>query len=347
MIKMVIKMYTNFHYTYIYFFVVIAFAIVLGIIAYKKNKKMESQLNELIKNNEFIAKKRDKYEQIINNNAASIADEKKDYQKYGILFGILALIPLVLFVIFHHYIFMILFTIVFIIGAVIVGKKMSAYSVKAQKMYNETAKEILKELNPDLEYYPDRGYLYQEYNSLHFYEECDRFYSEDMIINNKTGFTSADIIVESEHEDDDGHKYYSTEYEGSLARIDIKNIGCNIILGGLSKYTSMKYVGFNKIMFEHDEFNKEFLCFTDNELIAYKVLTPDIMEELVNIKKNTIGDINVRIMNNKLYIRFSGTNGFDGKEDSKDELFLSVVILEEIMKTMDNIKKIIEKKNMD
>ena len=65
------------------------------------------------------------------------------------------------------------------------------------------------------------------------------------------------------------------------------------------------------------------------------------MEEFVRIKENTIGDIDIRIINDKLYIRFSGTNGFDSMGE---DLFKSVAVLEEIMKTMDKIKKIIESK---
>jgi hypothetical protein len=214
-------------------------------------------------------------------------------------------------------------------------------------MYEETDKNIFKELDPDLEHFPIGGYSYHEYNLLYFFVVRDRFTSEDMIVNNKTSFCSADITVESEHEDDDGHTYYSTEYDGSLARINIKDIDCVIILGGVGKYSFRRNDAFTKIMFEDDEFNKQFLCYTDNELTAYKILTPDIMEELVNIKKNMIGDMEVRIIDNALYIRFFGTNGFDGRENSAEELFNSVAVLDEIMKTMNNVKKIIEKKHID
>lgn len=331
----------------IVFFVFFAFIVVSIIMGLRNRKKDEAKMNELIQSDEFITKNREKYEQIINNNAASISGEKKEYHRNGIIFGILVLIPLILYVITNHIIFMILFGLVAVVGGIIFAKKADGYMTKAKGMYDETAKAILKELDSNLDYRPNVGFDMHEYLKLWFAEDCDRYSSEDMIVNTKTGFTYADIIIESEHEDDEGHTHYTVEFDGSITKMDIKNIGCTIILGGLSKHTSMKYFGFKKIMFEHDEFNKEFLCFTDNELIAYKVLTPDIMEEFVNVKKNTIGDINVRILNDKLYIRFSGTNGFDGREDSKEELFKSVAVLEEIMKTMDKVKKIIERKNMN
>ena len=320
-----------------------AVIIIVGVL---KNRKNQKKIGEITKNNEFIEKNRAKYEQIINNNADSLSEERKAYKRNGIIFGVVVAIPLILYFITKETVFIFIFPVVLIVFGLIFGKKASTYLSKSQELYNETAKTIIKELDPDLEYFPNNGINYQEYRTLFFVEACDRFTSEDMIVNNKTGFCSADIVVESEHEDDDGHTYYSTEYDGSLAKIGIKDIECNIVLGGVSKFAFVRS-GFNKIKFEHDEFNKEFLCFTDNELTAYKILTPDIMEELVNIKKNTIGDIDVRLIKDHLYIRFSGTNGFDGREDSKEELFNSVAVLEEIMKTMNKIKEIIERKNMD
>ena len=333
----------------VFFFQIIVIGLIVGtiVITVFKQNKLQDKKRDLAKNNEFIEKNRAKYEQIINSNAASIADERKGYKKNGIIFAILVIIPLLLYFVTMQIVFIFLFPVVIIVGGIIFGKKANAYITKSKRMYEEIAQDILKDLDSNLEYYPNRGYSYQEYSLLYFYEDCDRFTSEDMIVSNKTSFCTADIKVESEHEDDDGHTSYVTEYDGSLAKINIKNVGCTIILGGLSKLAFRRSDVFTKIMFEHDEFNKQFLCFTDNELTAYKVLTPDIMEELVHIKKNTIGDIEVRIINDELYIRFRGTNGFDGREDSKEELFSSVAVLEEIMKTMNRIKEIVERKTMD
>ena len=332
---------------YIFPMIVFGIIIISIVVAAIRSKKLQSKKSELVKNSEFIEKNRAKYEQIIDNNAASIADERKEYKRNGIIFGILVLSSILIYFVTMQTYFIFLIPVVIIVGGIIFGKKANAYATKSKEMYEETAKSILKELDPNLDYYPDRGYSYQEYQPLYFYEDCDRFTSEDMIVNSRTGFRTADITVESEHEDDDGHTSYVTEYDGSLAKIGIKNINCTIILGGLSKHSFRRSDTFTKIMFEHDEFNKEFLCFTDNELTAYKILTPDIMDELVTIKKSTIGDMEARLINDKLYIRFSGTNGFDGREDSKEELFASVAVLDEIMKSMNKIKEIIERKNND
>ena len=331
----------------IFDFVVIGIIGISIITAVFKNKKLQQKKQNLVNNSEFIENNRAKYEQIINNNAANLRDEKKEYKRNEVIFIVLILIPLILYFVTREMIFIILFPAVIVICMLIFGKKANAYISKSKEMYEETAKAILKELNSDLEYFPDKGYTYQEYSPLYFYEDCDIFTSDDMIINNKTSFCTADIKIQSEHEDDDGHTSYVTEFDGSLAKIDIIDIKCTIILGRLSKGSFKRSDIFTEIMFENDEFNEQFLCFTDNELQAYKILTPDIMEELLNIKKRTIGGMEVRLINDKLYIRFSGTNGFDGSGDSKEELFSSVVVLDEIMKTMNKIKEIIEKKTIN
>ena len=172
-----------------------------------------------------------------------------------------------------------------------------------------------------------------------------------MIVNLQKNFIYADILVESKEEDDDGHTYYETQFDGTLARMNINNVDCNIILGGLGENSFFKNGSYKNIKFENDEFNKLFVCFANNELNAYKVLTPDVMEEFVNIKKNSLGDIDIRIFNDKLYIRFKDTNGFDStilnKKTEKENLFKSVAILNQRIKTMNKVKIIIDNKNMN
>ena len=332
---------------FLFFIAIIILFIAMLIYSRKKTKNSTKYKEDLVSNNEFIKKNREKYEQIMNNNYESLSDERLKARRIIIFYVIICIIPLTLYFIFKNFIFILLFPVILITFGLICGNKINEYFRKSREMYNNTAQSILKEFDSNLEYYPTNGYKKEEYYKLYFAEPCDRFSSEDLIVNDSTGFYSADILVESEHEDDDGNTYYSTEYDGSLAKMDIKDIGCTIILGGLSKYSSIRNKEFQKVLFENDSFNKEFLCFTNNEFTSYKILTPDIMEEFIRIRENMLDDIDIRIINDKLYIRFSGTNGFDGDEGSKDELFKSVAVLEEIMKTMEKVKKIIENKNMN
>ncbi len=225
------------------------------------------------------------------------------------------------------------------------------YNSNSDKKFYEIAREIIKDFDNELDYQPSMGFTSAEYGFCRFPETCDRFHSEDMIVNKSKGFQFADVLVESEYEDDDGHTHYSTEYQGSLAKMSIKDVDCKIFLGGMKTNWLFSNKDYIKIKFENDEFNDLFRAYADNELIAYKILTPDVMEEFVNIKKYSFGDVDIRILNNKLYIRFLSGNGFDSssfsKEMDKENLCQSIAVLEEVMKTMEKVKKIIERKNVD
>lgn len=334
----------------IIFICFLLFLIILGLIGLKENKreleKNEHKKNNLVENNEFILEKKEKYEKIMDDNTASLYGERQLVKKRMILYGILVFVAIALYFIFKKPILIPLIPITIIVPGLIFGKQLSYIFSESSRMYNETTAAILKEYDNNLNYYPTDGFKREEYNSLYFTEPCDVYRSSDLITNLQNGFCYADVFIESIDHDDEGTTY-NVEFDGSLARMNISNIGCTIILGGLGENSFMRNDTFKIIKFENDNFNKMFVCFSDNELGAYKILTPDVMEQFINIRNSSVGNIDIRIINDKLYIRFKGTNGFDGLEGSKNELFKSVAILDHIIKTMENVKKIIESKNMN
>ena len=87
-------------------------------------------------------------------------------------------------------------------------------------------------------------------------------------------------------------------------RIKIKDIGCRIFLGGIKTTSIFSKDDCMSIKFENDEFNDLFMAYSDNEIQAYKILTPDIMEEFVNIKKAAFSDIDIRILRQRIWSRF-------------------------------------------
>ena len=335
-------------HNYIWFYIafIVFFCLVIIIIVKKTMQSGYSieKKKKLVEDSKFISEKREKYEKMMNEYNNDLQPKREQVRKSFIIYGIVCVIPFIMFFITQNLLFLLLFIIV-VIGFGLVFTRLSSgyYRSYAQKT-NQTIATILKEFDNNLDYYPSNGYNRTEYMSLYFGEYCDHYSSNDMIINTKTGFCYANVLTEREEEDKDGDTYYVTEFDGTLARLGIKNVGCTIILGGLSNKSFRKSDTFEMIKFENDDFNKEFLCFSDNELISYKILTPDIMEEFINIKKNTIGDIDIRIVNDKLYIRFRGTNGFD---EMGENLFESMAVLEEIIKTMDKIKIIIDNRVVD
>ena len=298
---------------------------------------------ELASNNKFVLENKEKLSKTFDEKY----QELEPFKMKMVYAGLLIIICIIAsFIIKQKY-----FTYISLgISGVIFAVSIYKYNEKEDEKYNEIVKEVIHDFDSDLDYQPHSGFIQHEYSLCRFPKTCDLFYSEDMIINEKKGFRYADITVQSEHRDKDGDSYYVTEYEGSLAKMDIKNVGCKIFLGGMKIGLFFDKNDYKSIKFENDEFNSLFRAYSDNELQAYKILTPDIMEEFVYIKKNSFGDIDIRILDNKLYIRFLSGNGFDSsafsKEKDKEGLCQSIAVLEDVMNTMEKVKKIIEKKDI-
>lgn len=324
------------------FFVIFAICVVANIIRFFKMQKTGFKgKKNLANSNEFVLKNKEKIEQVMDANS----NELKSLRKNAFLSLFLFIISIILLMLPFGPFFAIP---IFIVSVILLAINMSKYSSVNEEKYVEVVNNALHEYDSDLEYRATDGFGKSEYHTCLFPETCDRIRSEDMIINAKKNFCYADITVQSEHEDDEGDTSYVTEYQGSLARMNIKNTNCRIFLGSTSGKYIFGHDDYENIEFENDEFNKLFKASSDNELLAYKLLTPDIMEEFVNLKKNTYGDIDIRIIYDKLYIRFSSGNTFDSrlfnKNSEKEELLRSIAILEEVIKTMDKAKNIIESK---
>ena len=93
------------------------------------------------------------------------------------------------------------------------------------------------------------------------------------------------------------------------------------------------------------EFEKEFDVFTDNEILAMQILTPDIMESLLEFKNKYDIDFEIAINKNKVYLRFFVKNMFEpkifGNSMDKELLLIYYVILDFIIKVTEKINKVI------
>ena len=326
-------------------FVILFFlAILLIVVQFSKGRKSAVSKGDLVKNNDFIAKNKERLTMLFDQKYKELEPLKHK----AITTTIILVICIIASIIINNKYFSIIsigvsgiLTIIFFFQ----------YNSKSNTKFTEIVQEVIHDFDKDLHYRPDVGFTSAEYGFCRFPEDCDRFSSEDMIENVNKGFQFADVLVESEYEDKDGNTHYTKVFEGSLAKMYIKDVDCKIFLGGMRKNWLFDSGKFVKIKFENDEFNDLFMAYADDELKAYKILTPDVMEEFVNIKKYSFGDVDIRILNDKLYVRFLSGNGFDSsalsKEQDIENLCQSIAVLEEVMKIMEKVKKIIENKNMD
>ena len=300
---------------------------------------------QLLDDNEFLKNNIQEIERIVENNDS--------FRKLYIIKLLFAIIVFVASIVFMVYItissggnwFMI-----GIIGIIISSMIIIVTNNKYKLGFKDfVVKAIIKKYDSKLEYFPDQGLEREEYDLCKFREKCDNYNSDDLIINQSTGFKCADLLIKSEYDDSENRTITKETFKGSIAKIDINNCHCDIYLGSVRKNVFSKD-DYHSIRFENDEFNNLFAPCTNDELNARKLLTPDILEQLINIKKNAFGDIDIRILNDKLYIRFSSSDGFAPnllcKKREIKSIVSSIAVLDEIIKTVDITKNIINSKNI-
>lgn len=139
-----------------------------------------------------------------------------------------------------------------------------------------------------------------------FLKRPDRFHSEDFISGSMddVSFISSDVKLEEKHVH---HTKNGTRTEWVtyfLGRIFIFDFNKRFE-GALQVAENTKPTGrkkFNKIKMESIEFNRVYKTYTTNDHTAFYVLTPHLMDALLNFEKNNKGHISFSFIGSKLYI---------------------------------------------
>lgn len=204
---------------------------------------------------------------------------------------------------------------------------------------DKVIREIFNKYNSNLIYTIDKGIEENEYKKLNFPEKYNIYKSTDLIEDNSIGFKFATLVLERDNGDDTSHLF-----NGSIACININNIGCQIILGNTKKLISFNMD--KAITFEDGEFNNLYGTMSDNIDVAKRILNKDVRAKLVSLKKNVIGDIDIRIVNDKIFVRFNVVGGFKPnllfKNMEMNNIVSSLVELDEVIRIMKYLKETIE-----
>lgn len=322
---------------------VILFAVVLILKSLNKIMKsdhVENNRKRVIENNETIKNNRVFFNKTVNEN--NTVRSNLTNKIFYVFIGMVVIFVILIFIVGMSsplpYIVLIIAFIMYVYMA------NNSYS---NKFKSTVLSDVIREYDPELEYYPFGGISGKEYRMCHFMEIYDYFHSEDLIVNQNKGFECCDITLEREYEDINDKIRHEIVFKGSLAKMEIKNIECNIFLGNYR--SGIFNNNFQKIAFENDTFNRVFTTYTDNELVAYKILTPDVMEQFVELKEKSLIDLDIRIINDHIYIRFLSGDSFipvlHNEKEEIDNIMESLAMVEEIIKTMDAVKDIIAKKD--
>ncbi len=208
---------------------------------------------------------------------------------------------------------------VLLIPGVIMGAK-SAMDFK--KLSNRFKDEVLvgmfNELMPGTVYQPHRGLSEHEVYGSEFLKRADRYHSEDFITGKveDVEFISSDVVLEERHEEhtkNGTRVYYVPFFVGRVFKFDFnKEFDGYLQVLEAGSPTSNRH--FKKIQLESVDFNKKFRTFSTEELSAFYVLTPDIMESIMHLEKQNPGRIGLSFTGQYLFIAINNNkNTFELK----------------------------------
>lgn len=141
----------------------------------------------------------------------------------------------------------------------------------------------------------------------------DEFYSNDYVsgIYKGVNFEYSDICIRDKWRDSDGDTHYVTLFKGQWFIFDYnKNFKSNFQVCE-KKFKNSKLENlinmfkYNKVEFEDIEFNKMFNVYAQNDLDAFYVLTPSMLENIKEINKKIYGELLFCFIDNKLHIGLS------------------------------------------
>lgn len=216
-------------------------------------------------------------------------------------------------------VFLIFFMSIIIFNSI--GKENQKQSEYKNIFKQKIIKRILRNFYDDLEYFPEKEMPAIIYDRAEYKEFYNRYYSEDYFkckLQNKYNISMAEILTEyyEESVDSEGNKTTSItiKFSGLFATTVIdKSIKSNlrIILNKLGKYDK------NKINMDSKEFEKYFDVVATDKIIAMQLLTPDIMEEMINFRNNFNLEYEIVIRNNEIYLRFHSGELFEPRKLKK------------------------------
>jgi hypothetical protein len=258
-------------------------------------------------------------------------DRKKIASTYThcyILFGLAVLIIVVGLLLG----FAVVAIVIGIIPAIVAGVMLYQIEDDAKK-YKETFKtnvltSALKKINDSLSIEPESGLPVDEFMSSElFTTEPDRYATQDLISGrvDKTFFWFAEVHAEykTETQTKNGRRtQWHTLFKGIIFGADFnKNFNVSTVVRPKS-FGNAVGAWFSKNIFsagnnelvqlENTAFNNEFVTYSRNQIEARYILTPAMMERILNLNTKSAETISLSFINSKMYIAFPlGTNYFE------------------------------------
>ena len=148
----------------------------------------------------------------------------------------------------------------------------------------------------------------------------DYFHSNDYVKGKykNISFEMSDIKIEEESTDSDGNRTRYTIFEGQWYIFDfnkefkahVQVCEKNFVSARRGSLFAKKEDRFKKIELEDVDFNKQFRVYAQNELDAFYILTPNIIEKIKDLNNKIKGRILFCFIDNKLHIGLYNNKDF-------------------------------------
>ncbi len=190
-------------------------------------------------------------------------------------------------------------------GFIFFGVGMANFSSLKKTFKNTVLKPMFQEAIPGIEYQPEMGLAPQIVYSTDFLKVADRFHSEDHLRGELDGvqFISSDVKLEErhvQHTKNGTRVYYVAYFIGRVFRFSFNKdfVGSLYVL----ESGSPRSRGYSKVELESVDFNKKFKTYATEDITAFYILTPDIMEAIHNLEKRHHGRIGLSFHGEHLYV---------------------------------------------
>lgn len=216
---------------------------------------------------------------------------------------------------------------------------------KDTKRFREIYKKhvVLESLNKiftDITYLPNEEMDYYKIADTDMMYMGDYYYSNDYIKGKykDTFFELADVMLEDEYTDSDGDTHRVTIFQGQWFIFDFnKRFKSDIQVCEKTfknaKRRNKKYESkFKKVELESLEFNKNFNVYARLEIEAYYILTPSMMERIMEVNEKIKGHLLFCFVDNKLHIGL-----YNNKDLFEPSIHKKIDIERDILKTNEEL----------
>ena len=201
---------------------------------------------------------------------------------------------------------------IFLIFLILYFKFYFDYRNFKKDYYNTIFKAFLNQLDLDLNYsyiniHEDT--VAELYKKANFYDE---YFNTYIVTNHIYGNVSNDITIDLNYlhlinkEDSTRPLYKYTVFKGIFAYSEINKSFPSSIKILINDPLKSKKVNMDNYTFE-----KLFDVISDDQILAMRILTPDVQKYLVDFYQNSELNFEISINEDKIYFRFKGNNIFD------------------------------------